>query len=233
MMFRTLFSSSVRRIVTIATIVTAACFASTPAHAWVYSTSAQWGSWSGGGFTVYNDIWSGEGNQTLNVNSGSSWQVVSSNMNGGGVKAYGNSSYILGKNSLTGYAGAYFDGNCTASAYDMSFDIWSNGSVDEIMLWMQWGGAVGPIGSEVASNVNVGGWTWNIYRGNTGHNVVSLLNTSKPSSGDVDIMSIFQYLNSKGWLSSASIYQVQFGFEITTTSGTDTSNCYGYSHWQG
>src|SRR5471030_3256030 len=82
----------------------------TSAHAWTYSTSAQWGSWSGGGFTVYNDIWIGKGNQTLNVNSGSSWQVVSSNMTGGGVKAYGNSSYILGKGSLTGYAGAYFNG---------------------------------------------------------------------------------------------------------------------------
>jgi len=206
---------------------------STSAHAWVYSTSAQWGSWSGGGFTVYNDIWSGQGNQTLNVNSGSSWQVVSSNMNGGGVKAYGNSTYFLNKNSLTGWAGSYFNGVCRASAYDMSYDIWSNGNADEIMLWMQWGGAVGPIGSQIASNVNVGGWTWNIYRGNTGHNVVSLLNTSHPGSGNVDIMSIFQYLNSHHWLSSASIHTVQFGMEITATSGTNVSDCYGYSHWEG
>ena len=207
--------------------------AATVSHAWVYSTSAQYGSWSGGGFTLNNDIWSGEGNQTLNVNSGSSWQVVSSNMNGGGVKAYGHSGYTVGKNALTGYAGSYFNGECGASAYDMSYDIWSNGNVDEVMLWMQWGGAVGPIGSEIASNVSVGGWTWNVYRGNTGHNVVSLLNTSHPSSGDVDIMSIFQYLNNNHWLSSATINNAQFGFEITTTSGTDTSNCYGFSYWQG
>jgi len=198
------------------------------AYAWVFSTSAQWGNWSGGGYTVYNNIWSGIGDQTLNVNSGSSWQLLSTNMTGGGVKSYGNSAFFINRKTLTGNCTSSFNGSTNASAYDMSYDIWSEGNVDEIMLWENWTSNVGPIGSEIASNVSVGGSTWNIYRGNTGHNVVSLLRTSKTNSGNNNIMQILQYLGSKGWLTSKSLYEVQFGFEITDASNS-TSNCNSYS----
>ncbi|HEY3781293.1 MAG TPA: hypothetical protein VGL56_09435 [Fimbriimonadaceae bacterium] len=206
-----------------ATVMTAAS-----AQAWVYTTNAQWGSWTGGGYTVYNDIWSGIGNQTLNVNSGSNWQLISTNMSGGGVKAYGNSAFFINRSTLTGNCSSSFNGSTNASAYDMSYDIWSESDKDEIMLWENWTSNVGPIGSEIASNVNVGGSTWNIYRGNTGHNVVSLLRTSKTNSGTNNIMAILQYLGGKGWLTSKSLYEVQFGFEITDASNA-TSNCNSFS----
>ena len=208
----------------VATLSTAAIALalSASAHAWVYTTSAQYGSWSGGGYTVYNDIWSGEGDQSLYVNSGSNWELISNAMTGGGVKAYGNSSYFPNYKNLNSACTSSFNGSSNASAYDMSYDMWSQGDVDEIMLWEKWTSNVGPIGSEIASNVSVGGSTWNIYRGNTGHNVVSLLRTSQTNSGTNNIQAIMQYLSSKGWLSSASLYQVAFGYEITDASNAES-----------
>jgi Glycosyl hydrolase family 12 len=210
-----------RSVATIGTIAgTLALSAS--AHAWVYTTTAQYGSWSGGGYTVGNDIWSGEGNQTLYVNSGSNWELISNNMTGGGVKAYGNSAYYPNYSNLNGACTSYFEGSSNASAYDMAYDIWTDNYVDEIMLWEDWTSNVGPIGSEIASNVTVGGNTWNIYRGNTGHNVVSLLSTSKKYNGTNNVQAIMQYLNSKGWLSSATLYEVAFGYEITDGSNAES-----------
>jgi hypothetical protein len=212
---------NVRKVASLAAIA-ASAFLSHSAHAWVYTTTAQYGSWSGGGYTVYNDIWSGIGDQTLYVNSGSNWELISTDMTGGGVKAYGNSSYYPNLSSLTGTCTSSFAGSSNASAYDMSYDMWSQGDADEIMLWEDWTSNVGPIGSEIASNVSVGGSTWNIYRGNTGHNVVSLLRTSAAYSGTNNIMAIMQYLSGKGWLSSKSLYQVAFGYEITDASNSES-----------
>src|SRR3984885_6815508 len=89
-----------RNVATLGIVAGAAVMAAS-ANAWTYTTSAQWGSWSGGGYTVYNDIWSGIGNQTLYVNSGSNWELMSTNMTGGGVNAYGNSSYFPNYKNLS------------------------------------------------------------------------------------------------------------------------------------
>ena len=72
-----------------------------------------------------------------------------------------------------------------------------------------------------ATNVNVGGHTWNIYRGNNGGNeVFSFLRTSNTNSGTVDITAISQWLRNNGWFGNANLHSIQFGFEITNTSGT-------------
>jgi hypothetical protein len=49
---------------------------STPAQAAVWSSSDRWGTWSSGGYTLYNNVWgSGYGPQTITANSPSNWWV--------------------------------------------------------------------------------------------------------------------------------------------------------------
>ena len=48
-----------------------------PAQAATWSSSAQWGTWTNGGYTLYNNIWGGgAGPQTIWANSYGNWGVV-------------------------------------------------------------------------------------------------------------------------------------------------------------
>src|SRR5580692_11010757 len=67
------------------------------AMAAVWSSSAQYGSWSNGGYTLYNDVWgSGAGPQTIWANSYSNWGVWSNQPNTGGVKSFPNDTRYIG-----------------------------------------------------------------------------------------------------------------------------------------
>ena len=61
----------------------------------------------------------------------------------------------------------------SSNAYDVAYDIWINQTPTtsgqpngtEIMVWLNHNGSVQPFGSEVASNVSLGGHTYNIWYG--------------------------------------------------------------------
>ena len=61
----------------------------------------------------------------------------------------------------------------SSNAYDVAYDIWVNQTPTtsgqpngtEIMVWLNHNGSVQPYGSEVASNVSLGGHTYNIWYG--------------------------------------------------------------------
>ncbi len=200
------------------------------AHAYVFSSEGQWASWTDGTYTVYNDVWGNSNpSQWLNVNNKGSWNVVS-NQTGGGVKSYGNVSRNVNKTlSSLKSCKASFNTSTGSGSFDNSFDVWSSGNADEIMIWENWGGQVGPIGSQKFANVSVGGSTWNVYQGNIGWNVVSLLRTSQRHSGTEDVLAIFNWVKSKGMLVHSDIGQLQFGFEISNTSGWQTFTMNSYS----
>jgi cellulose 1,4-beta-cellobiosidase len=60
-----------------------------------------------------------------------------------------------------------------SGAYDVAYDIWFNQTPTttgqpngtEIMVWLNHSGSVQPFGSEVASNVSLGGHTYNVWYG--------------------------------------------------------------------
>ena len=108
----------------------------------------------------------------------------------------------------------------SSGAYNTSYDIWDTDYDYEIMLWVNYNGAVGPIGTSQGS-VTLGGHTWNVYKGNNGANeVFSFLRTSDSNSGTVDILPILKWIkDTKGWMGNETIGDVQFGFEITSSSG--------------
>ncbi|GAB2648886.1 GH12 family glycosyl hydrolase domain-containing protein [Kribbella swartbergensis] len=118
-----------------------------------------------------------------------------------------------------------------SGAYATAYDIWAGDHAYEIMIWMNKQGAVGPIGSRQAT-ATVGGHTWDIYRGSNGSNAVfSFVRTSNTNSGWVDIKAVLNWIRARGWMPDTTVGEVQFGFEITSSSGglNFTTNSYSVS----
>jgi hypothetical protein len=219
-----------------AALLTLIGFAASPAQAAVWSSSDQWGNYTtSNGYTIYNNIWgSGAGPQTVWANSSSNWGVWANHPATGGIKSYPNAKKVIGK-SITSLASLTSSYNVTVpsgGAYNTSYDIWDSGYANEIMLWVNYNGAVGPLGSSVG-NVTLGSNTWTVYVGSNGANkVYSFLRTSDATSGTVDILSVLKWMkNTKGYIGNATIGDVQFGYEITSSAGglNFTTNSYSVS----
>jgi Glycosyl hydrolase family 12 len=204
----------------------------TAASAAVWSSTAKFGSWSNGGYTLYNDVWgSGAGPQTIWANSFSNWGVWSNQPNTGGVKSYPNVTKYIGASlsSLSSVTSSFNVTNPSGGAYETAYDIWDTGNAYETMLWMNKTGAVGPLGSEVTT-VSVGGYRWNVYKGSNGSNqVFSLVNTGTATSGTVNILAVLRWIESQGWFGNITLGNVQFGWEITSSSGGENFQANSFS----
>ncbi|HET8845510.1 MAG TPA: hypothetical protein VFN35_28840 [Ktedonobacteraceae bacterium] len=192
------------------------------AYAAVWSSTAAFGSWSNAGYTLNNDVWgSGAGPQTIWANSGTNWGVWSNQPNTGGVKSYPHSGKTIGPalgslHTLTSNFNVSVPGS---GAYTSAYDIWASGHSFEIMLWMNKTGAVGPLGS-FQTSASVGGFSWNVYSGSNGSNqVFSFVNQGSSSSGSVNVLAVLRWIQSRGWYGNVTVTEVQFGFEITSSSG--------------
>ena len=197
--------------------------ASAPAHAAVWNSCDQWGNTTLDGYTLYNNIWgSGAGSQCVWANSGTSWGVWADHPNTGGIKSYPNSKKVINKpvSSLSSLTSTYRVTVPSAGAYNTSYDIWDTDYDYEIMLWVNYNGAVGPLGTSQGT-VSLGGHTWNVHKGNNGANeVFSFLRTSDSTSGTVDILPVLKWIkDTKGWMGNETIGDVQFGYEITSSAG--------------
>jgi hypothetical protein len=203
------------------------------AQAAVWSSSDQWASWSDNGYTLYNDVWGGgAGPQTIWANSGSNWGVWSNQPNTGGIKSYPNVTRWVGTpiNSLHSVTSNYNVSVPSSGAFETAYDIWDSGNANEIMLWLNQTGPIGPIGSYV-TDVGLGGYNWNVYKGSNGsNNVYSFLNTGRSTSGSVDILSVMKWLeNNEHWIGNVTLGNVQFGWEITSSSGGENFAVNSYS----
>lgn len=207
-----------------------------------WSSTAQYASWSNGGYTIYNDVWgSGAGAQTIWANSYSNWGVWSDQPNTSGVKSFPNSTKYVGValSSLTSCTSSFNVTPPGTGSYESTYDIWDANNAYETMLWMNWTGSVGPISASynssgqpvaVATNVSVGNYTWTVYKGSNGSNpVFSFLCTSQQNSGTVNILAILNWIKSQGWFGNITLGNVQFGFEITSSNGGLNFDCNSYS----
>ena len=194
-----------------------------PAQAATWSSTDQWASWSNGGYTLYNDVWgSGAGPQTIWANSASNWGVWSNQPNTGGIKSYPNATKWVGTPDQLAELGDLRVQRLRTvlRGYETAYDIWDSSNANEIMLWLNQTGPIGPIGSYVTT-VSVGGFNWKVYKGwNGSNNVYSFLNTGRSTSGTVDILSVLRWLeNTQHWIGNVTLGNVQFGWEITSSSG--------------
>lgn len=183
----------------------------------------QWGNWSTGGWTLYNNIWgSGAGSQCIWAGSPTNWGVWADHPDTGGVKSYPNVTRWYGQPiSQVGGASSSFDVDVPTSgvAFASTYDIWSDDNAHEIMLWMNDYGPVGPIGG-YETTVNVGGHTWDFYRGgHSGIEVYSFVRQGNTHAGTVGIGAALQWLLDTGRIADVTIGDVQFGFEITSSAG--------------
>jgi hypothetical protein len=195
---------------------------SAPAHAAAWGSSDQWATWNNGGYILYNNIWGGgAGPQSIWANSYSNWGVWANHPNTGGVKSYPNATREVNRR-LSALRGASSSFNVTvpnAGAYTSAYDIWADGHTYEIMLWMNKVGPVGPIGS-FQTNASVGGHSWAVHRGSNGSNqVFSFVRSSNTNSGSVDILAVMNWIRGRGWFGDVTLSTVQFGYEITSSSG--------------
>ena len=208
-------------------------------------SSDQWAQFTDGAFTLYNDVWgSGAGTQQLCVNSHSNWRVVANHPDTSGVKSYANASITLNKtlSSMKSISSTFNVSVPSSGSYETTYDLWANNNAYEIMVWMNKVGNVGPIAASYdsngavpsASNVSVGGHTFNVFKGSNGSNAVySFVRTSNTNSGTVDILAIFKWLQTNGWWGDVTLGQQQFGYEISGTGGsplTFTTNSYNLSY---
>jgi hypothetical protein len=211
------------RLVVTAFVSTVALFlGGATAQAAVWESSDQWGTWTTGDYILYNNIWGGgAGPQTIWANSASNWGVHANHPNTGGVKSYPNATrYVNRQLSSLGSLSSTFNVRVpSGGAYTSTYDIWLNNNAYEIMLWVNRTGPVGPIGS-FQTRASTGGHSWDVYRGTNGSfQVFSFLRQGNTSSGTVDIRAILEWLRANGWTGDVNVGYVQFGYEITSSSG--------------
>ncbi|MBT2442446.1 hypothetical protein J7E93_20505 [Streptomyces sp. ISL-36] len=202
--------------------------AAAPAEAAVWNTCDQWGNSDLGGYTLYNNIWgAGAGSQCVWANSGTNWGVWANHPDTGGIKSYPNAKKTVNKriSAFTTLTSSYNVTVPSSGAFNSSYDIWDTDYDYEIMLWVNDTGAVGALG-DYQGTAGLGGHTWRVYKGKvphadgSHHDVFSFLRTSDSTSGTVNILPILKWIkDTKGWMGDETIGDVQFGFEITSSSG--------------
>jgi hypothetical protein len=179
-------------------------------------------TWNTEGYILYNNIWgSGAGSQSIWANSYRNWGVHANHPDTGGVKSYPNATRPVNRqlSSLSSLTSTFDVSVPSAGAYTSTYDIWADNHSYEIMIWMNQFGPVGPIGSYQTS-ADVGGHSFDVYRGvNGSFEVFSFLRTSNADAGTVDLLAIMRWLQQRGWFGNVTIGDVQFGYEITSSSG--------------
>jgi hypothetical protein len=111
--------------------------------------------------------------------------------------------------------------------YEVAWDCWFNNNANELMIWVD-NYNQAPAGNKVASAVSLGGRAYDVWWApsmGTGGYVVFYANTTV-TSGTVDLLEIFKYAATHGWLppaSSSTVDQLSFGVEICSTDGQDAT----------
>ncbi len=112
-----------------------------------------------------------------------------------------------------------------SSDYDVAYDIWFNqtptatGQPDgsELMVWLNHNGPVQPFGSEVASDVTLGGHTYNVWEGaQSSWDTVTYDMTSPATSvSNLDVGTLAQDMVGRGYTKSSwYLIDVEAGFEL-------------------
>ncbi|MGA9127499.1 MAG: RICIN domain-containing protein, partial [Terracidiphilus sp.] len=217
---------------------------SVPAMAYSWSSCSRYETYTENNYNLFTDEWGATSGQCVYANSSTNWWSVANYSGGSGVQAYPDSEISLGNVNLSSLSSvnSSFNFSVTSGApyYDAAYDLWTNGNVDEVMVWEQWKGN-GPIASSYncnqlgvggcpfATNVEIDGVTYDVFQGNTGHNVVSFLRTSQASSGTVNLLDLMNWLANEGRLESKTFSTADFGFEIGDTNGSKTFTLNSFS----
>lgn len=236
------------RLLAAAAALVVGSFLAPSASAQTWSSTDRWGTWNNGGYTLYNNVWGGGyGPQTIWAYAYNNWGVWANHPNTGGIKSYPNVTKFINKklstiNTLTSTVRVTTP---AGGAWNSAYDIWDSAHKYETMIWLNYtgtssgGGNVKPISynwtssgnaQPVYTNVSIGGATWNVFRGSNGANeVFSFLRTTKTNNTTVDIKAVLNWIKGKAWFGDITVAEVQYGWEITSSSGGLNYVVNGYS----
>lgn len=133
--------------------------------------------------------------------------------------------------------------------FDVAYDIWFNKEQSmptqpdgaELMIWLNSQNGPHPAGMQVASSVNIGGATFDVWFGVTGWNVVSYVLTgsgtpaiSQAGTTNLDIWPFISDAMSRGYIQSAWwLMSIEAGFEIWDGGQGLTTNSFSASVFPG
>jgi len=195
-----------------------------------YQTSDPTAMWNLAPYFVANDMWGISGynvSQTQYACSYSDWYVVATmdNSNSDGhVKTYPNSHRDFDTepaiSSFGSITSTFAETSPGTGIYEDAYDIWLNGVVTrtstEVMIWTENHGQR-PSG-DVMATVTLDGRSYSVWK-TTGNYIAFVANTNF-TSGTMNLLDFFQWLQSKGWLASnATLGQVDYGAELVSTNG--------------
>ncbi len=162
--------------------------------------------------------------QTLYACSYSNWYVVA-NMNNdsgdGAVKTYPNVHEDFNEKAISSFhsiTSTFAEHSPHTGIHEDAYDIWLNGVASsgstEVMVWTDNYHQV-PSGS-VQATVTFGGRGYQVYKSGS---YIAVVADSNFTSGTVDLLGIFKWIISKGWIpSSSTVGQIDFGVELVSTS---------------
>jgi len=112
-----------------------------------------------------------------------------------------------------------------SSDYDVAYDIWFNQTPTttgqpngtELMIWLNHNGPVQPFGSQVASNVSLGGRSYNVWEGSQGSfdTVSYTMTTGTTSVSGLDLAPLVQDAVSRGYTKTSwYLIDIEAGFEL-------------------
>jgi len=185
----------------------------------------------GSNWDVYDNQWncgpsSGEscGPETVYVCSGSSWYVVSKQPTGNtAVLSYVSTQVNYDSvplSSFTSITSTFSEVSPHVGDYEAAYDVFFNpGNQWEVMVWVDnYNQTPGGGWNPIATNVSVGGSSYNVYQSGS---TIYYVAVSNFTSGTVDLLAIFQDATvQRHWLpASVTLEQIQFGWEICSTDG--------------
>ncbi|HEY4106220.1 MAG TPA: hypothetical protein VGM44_20110 [Polyangiaceae bacterium] len=109
--------------------------------------------------------------------------------------------------------------------YEVAWDCWFNDNANELMIWVDTYKQV-PGGKKVGTAVMLGGHSYDVwYSAGTGTGgYLAFYANQTISSGTIDLLEIFEYAVTNGWLpASSTVNQLSFGIEVCSTNDQDAT----------
>jgi len=187
-----------------------------------FESSAPFAAWNSGGYILYNNEWnSTHGPQTIWANSFSNWGVES-DQTGTAVETYPcvqeNFSNPL-ITSLSTLTNTFTESMPDVSSLDAEAadDVWLNNYGIEVMIWVDNHGQT-PIGN-IIGHVTISGQSFTVWFG--GGVTYSFVLNGDETSGSTHILTALKWLETHKYVAtSATLTQVDFGWEIASTGGS-------------
>ena len=212
-----------RLVATLLFTAAAVLVAAPAAQAATWCSSDKWATWSNGGYTITNDVWGSRRRPAVDL--GQLLQQLGSLLqppNTGGVKSYPHAGPVhRPRPSTLGSVTSSFNVSRAGQrvAYETAYDIWAKNNAYEIMLWMNKYGRGRP--DRQPADHGLGGRP-HLGRLQGLERLERGVLLPPPRQHQLRYgrrPRDHAWMQAQGWFGDVTLGDVQFGFEITSSSG--------------